>query len=76
VSVAADLTRLLEPMSSELGRACLDGLGIDRDERLLGVNLTNERFVTDPDLELSTILVSASLTRIGVSLDDYPFALR
>jgi polysaccharide pyruvyl transferase WcaK-like protein len=56
LSVAADLAWLLDPVASDRGRSALERLGIDKDERLLGVNLTNERFVAEADPELPSKL--------------------
>jgi polysaccharide pyruvyl transferase WcaK-like protein len=47
VTVAADLAWTLEATGPASGRGVLDRLGVRPGEYLVGVNLTNERFVTE-----------------------------
>ncbi len=63
VNVTADLGWLLEPVPSDFGQSYLQRLGIDKDERLLGVNVTNERFVIEADPELPSSLDGEAFDR-------------
>lgn len=46
VTVTADLAWLLDAVPAEYGRRSLRRLGLNPDHRYIGVNLTNERFVS------------------------------
>ncbi len=59
VSVAADLAWLLERAAPEWGRAYLEEVGVRGDGPLVGVNVTNERFVTEREPDLSGKLAAA-----------------
>jgi polysaccharide pyruvyl transferase WcaK-like protein len=52
VTVAADLAWTLTPVSDDFGSSKLRQLGVNTDDYLVGVNLTNEQFVSDEAPEL------------------------
>ena len=59
IVVAADMAWLIEPVTTDFGRARLRRLGIDLDRPLIGVNLVNENSCFDRDPGMVETLAAA-----------------